>query len=76
MINLFLMTAENQSLKFQASQTAQNAYLTANQSAQTAELIRRLGADCPTPAYIVPNPNSCYNYQVTQSNCGCGCGNY
>ena len=70
------LTAENQTLKFQASQTAQNAYLTANQSAQTAELIRRLGADCPTPAYIVPNPNCCYNYQVTQSNCGCGCGNY
>ena len=65
------LQAENQSLKFQASQTAQNAFITANQSAQTAELIRRLGADCPTPAYIVPNPNCCYNYQVT----GCGCNN-
>lgn len=73
------LQAENQSLKFQASQTAQNAFITANQSAQTAELIRRLGADCPTPAYIVPNPNCCYNYQVTGcgynngNNCGCGC---
>lgn len=69
------LTAENQSLKFQASQTAQNAYLTANQSAQTAELIRRLGADCPTPAYIVPNPNCCYNYNVTGYGYGCGCNN-
>lgn len=23
------------------------------------------------PAYIVPNPNCCYNYNVSQ---GCGCG--
>lgn len=62
------LTAENQSLKFQASQAAQNAFITANQSAQTAELIRRLGADCPIPAYVVPNPNCCNN------SCGCGCG--
>ena len=53
--------AENQALKFQASQTAQNAFITANQEAQTAELIRRLGRDCPIPAYVVPNPNCCYN---------------
>lgn len=69
------LQAENQSLKFQASQTAQNAFITANQSAQTAELIRRLGADCPTPAYIVPNPNCCYNYNISGygygNNCGC-----
>lgn len=54
------LTAENQSLKFAASQTAQNAFITANQEAQTAELIRRLGRDCPIPAYVVPNPNCCY----------------
>ena len=54
------LTAENQSLKFQASQSAQNAFITANQEAQTAELIRRLGRDCPVPAYVVPNPNCCY----------------
>ena len=47
------LTAENQALKFQASQTAQNAFITANQDAQTAEIIRRLGADCPVPAYVV-----------------------
>ena len=55
------LTAENQSLKFAASQAAQNAFITANQEAQTAELIRRLGRDCPIPAYVVPNPNCCYN---------------
>lgn len=65
------LTAENQSLKFAASQSAQNAFITANQEAQTAELIRRLGRDCPIPAYVVPNPNCCYsNYTV--GNCGCG----
>ena len=71
------LTAENQSLKFQASQTAQNAFITANQEAQTAELIRRLGRDCPIPAYVVPNPNCCYQYSV-QPTCGCntGCGSF
>ena len=65
------LQAENQSLKFQASQAAQNTFITANQEAQTAELIRRLGRDCPTPAYLVPNPNCCYtNYGY---NAGCGC---
>jgi hypothetical protein len=58
------LTAENQSLKFAASQSAQNAFITANNDAQTAELIRRLGRDCPVPAYVVPNPNCCYNYGV------------
>ena len=66
------LTAENQSLKFAASQSAQNAFITANQDAQTAELIRRLGRDCPVPAYVVPNPNCCYNANVTFGN-GCGC---
>lgn len=46
------LTAENQSLKFAASQSAQNAYL-----------VDQLSDKCPVPAYIVPNPNSCYgNY--------------
>ena len=69
------LQAENQSLKFKASQAEQNAFITANQNAQTAELIRRLGADCPTPAYLVPNPNCSYNAQVSFGN-GCGCGSY
>lgn len=65
------LTAENQNLKFAASQAQQNAFITANQEAQTAELIRRLGRDCPVPAYVVPNPNCCYNANVTFGN-GCG----
>ena len=69
------LTAENQSLKFAASQSAQNAFITANQEAQTAELIRRLGRDCPVPAYVVPNPNCCYQYNVAPAN-GCGCGSF
>lgn len=65
------LTAENQSLKFQASQTAQNAFITANQEAQTATLLRRLGADCPTPAYVVQPPTPVH----FPYNNGCGCGN-
>jgi hypothetical protein len=67
------LTAENQSLKFAASQAAQNAFITANQEAQTAELIRRLGRDCPVPAYVVPNPNCCYPTSYNFNTCGCGC---
>ena len=53
-------------LQFSASQQAQNAFITANQEAQTAELIRRLGRDCPVPAFLVPDPRCCNN------TCGCG----
>lgn len=59
------LTAENQSLKFAASQANQNAFIVANQEAQTAELIRRLGVPAPVPAYVVANPNCCY------TPCGC-----
>lgn len=57
------LTAENQSLKFAASQAAQNAYL-----------VNELTPKCPVPAYVVPNPNCCYNPSVT-FNSGC-CGTY
>lgn len=68
---------ENQALRLAASQSAQNAFITANQEAQTAELIRRLGRDFPVPAYVVPNPNCCYQYNITPANnCGCGCGSF
>ena len=50
------LQAENTALKFAASQSAQNAFITANQEAQTATLLRRLGADCPTPSYLVQPP--------------------
>lgn len=73
------LTAENQSLKFQASQTAQNAYLTATIDSSRAELIRRLGADCPTPAYVVQPPqpvtfptNCCGQFSGYSNGCGCG----
>lgn len=63
------LTAENQSLKFAASQSRQNDYLASVADAKTAELIRRLGADCPTPAYVVQPPtpvnfptNACGNF--------------
>lgn len=61
------LTAENQALKFQASQAQQNAFITANQDAQTATLLRRLGADCPTPAYLVQPPTP-INFPLN----GCG----
>lgn len=76
------LQAENQSLKFKASQAEQNAFIAANQEAQTATLLRRLGAECPQAAYIVnaPTPvtfpiNCCgqfsgYGYG---NSCGCGC---
>ena len=43
------LTAENQNLKFAASQAAQNAYL-----------VNEL-RPCPVPAYTVPNPYAYYN---------------
>lgn len=75
------LTAENQSLKFQASQTAQNAYIGATVDSAVAELIRRTGNDCPQPAFVVQPPtpvnfptNCCG--QVQFANAGCGCGSF
>jgi hypothetical protein len=66
-------------LENRISQSEQNAYLTATIDATKAELIRRLGMDYPTAAYIVQPPtpvtfpvNACG--QVTYGNGGCGCG--
>ena len=79
------LQAENQSLKFKASQAEQNAFITANQQAQTAELIRRLDPNpCPQPAYVVQPPqpvtfptNCCGNVSYANFGGGCGCnGNY
>ncbi len=74
------LQSENLALRFAASQSAQNAFITANQEAQTAELIRRLGADCPTPAYVVQPPtpvnfptNCCGQVQFSHG-CNTGCG--
>lgn len=68
------LTAENQSLRFAASQAQQNAFITANQEAQTAELIRRLRTPEAVPAYVVPNPNCCYNPVAFNTGCGCNAG--
>lgn len=76
------LRSENQALRFQASQSAQNAFFTANQEAQTAELIRRLRTPEAVPAYVVPNPNCCYGnpvgigygYGGNWGGNGCGCG--
>ena len=73
------LTAENQSLKFQASQTAQNAYIGATVDSAVAELIRRTGNDCPQPAFVVQPPqpvtfptNCCGNVNYAGNGCGCG----
>ena len=50
------LRAENTALKGRISNDAQSAYL-----------IDKLGVKSPVSAYIVPNPNCCYN--------PCGCGN-
>ena len=52
------LTADNQALKFAASQQAQNSYL-----------VRTL-APSPSPAYIVPNP---YAGNYGYNNCCCAC---
>lgn len=62
---LATLQAENQTLKFAASQQAQNAYL-----------VNALREPCPVPAYVVPNPNGCYGagfgvYQMGR--CGFDC---
>lgn len=69
------LRTENQTLRFEKSQANQNAYFAANQDAQTAELLRRLGRDCPVPAYVVPNPNCCYDNGFYGFNRNSGCNN-
>ena len=75
------LQSENQSLRLAASQANQNAVLQAAMDANTAEIIRRTGNDCPVPAYIVNGPtpinfptNCCG--QFVGFNNSCGCNNY
>lgn len=70
---------ENQALRLSASQSAQNAALMAAMDANTATILRRTGAECPTAAYLVQPPtpvnfpvNGCGQVQFG----GCGCGAY
>lgn len=46
-----------------ASQAQQSNYI-------TDTIINKL-SPCPSPSYIVPNPNCCYNYGVYPTNNGC-----
>lgn len=54
------LTAENQTLKFAASQQAQNTLLTNAMAQQTDVLMTRLNPRAQ-PAYVVPNPNATTN---------------
>lgn len=56
------LQSENAGLKAQISNDRQSAYL-------LSEL-----KECPKAAYIVPNPNCCYNYGVTGFGYGNPCG--
>jgi len=58
-------------LQNQVSQANQTAAFRAAIDASTAEIIRRTGNDCPTPAYWVSPPTPVP--VPYQSGCGCGC---
>lgn len=73
------LESENQSLKLSASQAQQNAAIGAMISASEATILRRTGAECPTPAYVVQPPtpvnfptNCCGQFNGWGGN---GCGN-
>ena len=69
---------EDKNAQITAQQNEINALrLKASQEAQNTYLINQL-KPCPSAAYIVPNPNCCYNYSVNGFgyNNGCNCGNY
>ena len=74
------LESENQSLKLSASQAQQNAAIGAMISASEATILRRTGAECPTPAYVVQPPtpvnfptNCCGQFTGWNNGCG-GCG--
>ena len=54
----------------------QSAQLQLSQLSQTRTIIDEI-KPCPSPSYIVPNPNCCYNYGITgygyNNGCGCNC---
>lgn len=74
--------AQIQALQLSASQAQQNAAIGAMISASEATILRRTGAECPTPAYVVQPPtpvnfptNCCGQFSGWGGN-GCGgCGN-
>ena len=68
------LQAENQTLKFAASQANQNIALGAMMDANTAEILRRV-APTPVPAYPVCSPYGAYNWNncgsYNSGNCNC-----
>lgn len=71
-------------LENRLSQSEQNAFISATIDASQATLLRRLGAECPQPAYVVQPPqpvtfatNCCGGTNVAgygyNNGCGCGC---
>lgn len=71
-------------LENRLSQSEQNAFISATVDASQATLLRRLGAECPQPAYVVQPPqpvtfptNCCGTVNVAgygyNNGCGCGC---
>lgn len=67
---------ENQALRERASRSDQNAYFRATMEANTAEIIRRVGADYPTASYLVQPPtpinfptNGCGQVQLSYGSC-------
>lgn len=74
------LQSENQALRLAASQSNQNAVLMAAMDANKAEILRRTGAECPTPAYVVQPPqpvnfptNCCGQFNGWGNGCGnCG----
>ena len=69
---------ENNSLRLSASQSAQNAVLMAAMDANKAEILRKTGAECPTPAYVVqpPQPVTFSTNCCGQANYAGGCGSF
>lgn len=78
------LQAENQALRFSASQDRQNAYLTTAMTAQTNALIDRI-APYPIPSFPVCAPYNLggysghggfggYGFNRGGDSCGCGCG--
>ncbi len=74
--------AQIQALQLSASQAQQNAAIGAMISASEATILRRTGAECPTPAYVVQPPtpvnfptNCCGQFNGWNQGCGQGCGN-
>lgn len=69
-----------QALQLAASQSNQNAVLMAAMDANKADILRRTGAECPTPCYVVQPPSpvtfptNCCGQAAYGNNCGCsGC---